>query len=168
MKKTILAAMITCLAMPAAADVTVTFRDGAPKDRFTITSASGLCNDAPVQITIDLSSSAGKLIFDITEAGRGVEVFQPFELVAGGDIVTGASDVTDGDTGLNLEVSAIAPGAQVAFTIDVDDTIGAREITVSGSEIAGARVQVSVGSDSATGTFGDDGTARVAWPACLS
>lgn len=168
MRKTILATCLMGLAVPASADVTVTFRDGAPKDRFVIASDMGLCADGPAQIVIDLTPTAGRLIFDITAAGSGVEVFQPFELVAGGDIVTGASEVTDGDTALRLDVAAIAPGAEVAFTIDVDDTIGAREITVSGSEIAGGLVQISAGADSATGVFGEDGVAQVPWPACLS
>jgi len=84
-------------ASPAAAEVSVTFRDGAPKDQFVISSGIGLCTNAPAEISIDLGPSVGQAIFDITERGSGVEVYQPFELVAGGDFVTGTSGVSDGD-----------------------------------------------------------------------
>lgn len=156
------------VAHSATADVTVQFRDGAPKDRFTIVSAAGVCAEGPVSLTIDLAGSAGRLIFDVTGSGGGVEVFQPFELVAGGDIVRSATEVADGDQVLTLGMAAMPPGAEVAFTIDLDDTIGQREITVTGSEIAGAEVRLSVGDQRAIGTFDAQGNARVAWPACLS
>ncbi|MEL6640091.1 MAG: hypothetical protein AAFP98_02060 [Pseudomonadota bacterium] len=168
MKHLLSSAIFAALAGPVAADVTVSFRDGAPKDRFVIASDVGICADAGLRIAIDLTPTMGQLIFDITGAGQGVEVFQPFELVSGGGNVTGVSEVTDGDKTLSVEVNAIQPGAEVAFTIDVDDTIGAREITVTGSEIAGGLVQLTDGTDSATGIFGEDGVAKVAWPACVS
>lgn len=162
------AAALAIIAQPALADLSVRFLEGAPKDRFIITSEGGVCADGPVSIVVDMSGSAGALIFDVTGEGAGVEVYQPFELVSGGTLVSGASRVVDGDSALQLDLETIAPGTEVAFTIDVDDTIGAREITVTGSEISGAIVRVVADGDVATGTFDDSARAVVPWPSCLS
>jgi hypothetical protein len=116
-------ALITFLATSAAADVTVTFRDGAPKDRFTITNVAA-CATGPFDLTIDLAGSPSNLIFDITGDGAGVEVFQPCELVSGTDSVFGASDVQDGDNQMTLSLAALPVGGVVAFTIDLDDRHG--------------------------------------------
>ena len=159
--------LATCLATTAAADLAVTFRDGAPKDRFTITNTAS-CATGPLAVTIDLVGSPFNLIFDITGDGAGVEVFQPFELVAGADVVTGVTEVSDGDTQMTLMLAPMEMGGEVAFTIDLDDTVGSREITVNGSEIAGAMVRVSSDDALAEGMFDDTGTAQVILPTCLS
>lgn len=156
------------MASAASADVTVRFIEGAPKDRFVIETAGGVCAEGPVTVTIDMAGSAGGLIFDTTGAGAGVEVFQPFELTSGAGVVTGASRVTDGDRALTLQMDALVAGAEVAFTIDVDDTLGTRQITVSGAEIAGAVVRVEAGGDMRQAAFTDAASAVVDWPACLS
>lgn len=153
------------LAAPSRADVTVRFIEGAPKDRFEILSVEG-CGSAPLSLTIDLQGSAGALVFDVTDAGAGVEVFQPFELVAGGELVVASTDLTDGDKELTLDLSGLGPGAVVGFTIDVDDTIGAREITVSDAEIEGAEVRVSSDIGRAAAQFGGDATAVLPTTAC--
>lgn len=156
------------LAAPAAADVTVSFRDGAPKDTFTITNGSG-CALEQARIAIDFDGSAGQLVYDITASGAGVEVFQPFEVVRGAAALASLPDVKDGDTFLSLSIRALAPGDSIAFTIDVDDTIGAREITVTGSEIAGASATLSAGrmdEDIASARFSDAGTAVIRRAPC--
>lgn len=158
--------IIAFTASAVQADLDVRFIEGAPKDRFVISSATGLCAGEAASITIDLGPSAGKLIFDVTGAGAGVEVFQPFELVSGGGQVIEAPKVADGDTRLTLLVSDLEPGGEVAFTIDVDDTINAREITVSRSEITGAQAMISVGDVEATGTFDESAQAKVPWKGC--
>ncbi len=163
---TITASFLASIATTAEADLDVRFIEGAPKDRFVISSATGLCTDEAAAITVDLGPSAGKLIFDVTGAGAGVEVFQPFDLVSGGDQVIEAPKVVDGDTRVTLLVSDLAPGAEVAFTIDVDDTINAREITVSRSEITGAQAMIAVGGVEATGTFDESARAKVPWSGC--
>lgn len=155
------------LAGPAAADITVRFYEGAPKDRFVFAIA-GACETGPAILGLDLAGSPAGLVFDVTAAGAGVEVFQPFELVSGAAHVTALPQVQDGDTGLNLEVDSLVPGEAIAFTIDLDDTIGAREITVSGSEIAGARALVTVADQFLTGTFDETATATIPFTACLS
>ena len=130
-----------CLAMfvaaPAVAEITVQFRDGAPKDRFTL-SYDGACALGPTTLVIDLGTAPAGLIFDITADGAGVDVFQPLEWIEGR---AHTSDVTDGDTSLTLSIDAWEPGATRAFTVDIDDTTSTRQITVDGSEMAGATLR---------------------------
>ena len=76
---------LSLIAMPAAADIRVDFIEGAPKDRFEIANTA-TCALGAVEVVIDLSGSAGALVFDTEEAGQGVEVFQPFALVDGADL----------------------------------------------------------------------------------
>lgn len=151
----------------AQADVTVRFSDGAPKDTITI-SNEAQCATGPVAVTLDLSYAPAGLIFDVTNAGAGVEVFQPIEVVAGADMVLSLSDVADGDQNLTVTLDDMAVNAQVALTVDLDDTGGGREITVNGSEIAGAMVRVSTDQALGEGVFDDSGLARVVLASCTS
>jgi len=93
-------------------------------------------------------------------------VFQPFELTTGTVLVDQAPTVMDGDTALTLRLSALPKGQVVAFTLDVDDTGGAREITVSGAEIAGARVKVDSAEGSRSAVFDATAQARVEASSC--
>jgi len=129
--------LVAAFGAPAVAQIDVIFDEGAPKDRFIVTNASA-CAMPEGELTIDLNGSAGGLVFDVTGAGAGVEVFQPFEVVAGAAELSAVPTVVDGDRAVTLGISSLAPGASIAFTIDVDDTIGTRAITVSNSEISGA------------------------------
>ncbi|MEO0865611.1 MAG: aggregation factor core protein MAFp3, isoform C, partial [Pseudomonadota bacterium] len=112
--KTALATAFLLAATSAQAGFVARFVEGAPKDTFVIEAAPGACATGPLSVTFDLTGSDGKLIFDVTDAGAGVEVFQPFELVRGAERVTAFSDVTDGDTLLRLEVSDLSETEQVA------------------------------------------------------
>lgn len=165
--RVILTAVALFAAGPALADLSVRFIEGAPKDRFVFTH-EGSCATGPLTLTVDLAGSAAGLVFDVTGQGAGVQVFQPFELVSGTDSVTALPEVADGDTSLDLPLSDLSPGDVIAFTIDLDDTIGAREITVSGSEIVGAGVTLKTGNATATGLFNDDARTRVSLPGCFS
>ena len=153
------------LASVARADTTVSFIEGAPKDRFEISSDSE-CLNGPLTASIDLKGSAGGLIFDTASKGAGVEVFHPFELTAGTALVNQAPSVMDGDTALSLRLSELPKGQIVAFTLDVDDTGDAREITVSGAEIAGARVKVDSVEGSQSAVFDATAQARVDVSSC--
>jgi hypothetical protein len=137
MKTSFLSLFLMVSASSALADLKVDFIEGAPKDRFVI-SNKGKCALGAGKVTVDLTDSAGRLIFDVTEQGKGVEVFQPFELISGKEALVGLPTVRDGDKVVILNVKELKAGNQIAFTIDVDDTIGAREITVSNAEIEGA------------------------------
>lgn len=144
--------------LPAFADITARFIEGAPKDRFVFEN-TGNCTLEAAKLTLDLSKSAGALVFDVTNAGAGVEVFQPFELVSGADLVRTNAPVRDGDKVLSLEVADMAPGAVIAFTIDVDDTLGNREITVNETEITGSQIRIE-GDTAGSSTFNGT-TARI-------
>lgn len=161
------ALIATLGATAASADVTVTFRDGAPKDRFTI-SQNGGCATGPVVLTIDLATAPTGLIFDTTGNGAGVEVFQPFEWVSAPGSTATVPQVSDGDTTLELSLPDLKPGMPLVFTIDLDDTTSTRQITVSGSEVAGAQVSLTADAKTSTGIFDDSGTAIIATSACPS
>ncbi|MEO9822967.1 MAG: hypothetical protein ABJF50_00940 [Paracoccaceae bacterium] len=166
MKTQALAAAIMSTGLPAMADISVTFIEGAPKDRFVIENSA--CATGPMKLTVDLHPSAGALIFDVTGNGAGVEVFQPFELVSGGSLVTRAPEVLDGDQVLSLNLAGLGPDAVVSFTIDLDDTINAREITVAGSELTGAKVVLEGDGESEEGTFGAKPSLTIPWTDCKS
>ena len=163
---TIIAAAIL-FASAAQADILVRFDEGAPKDRFTIT-RTGTCDLGAAKVTVDLSTSPHGLIFDVTGAGQGVEVFQPFELVTGASLLSTQPSVQDGDQVIALPLSALDQGQSIAFTIDVDDTGGGREITVSDAEIAGAKVLVTTASGEYAGTFDNRSNAVVRIDDCAS
>lgn len=145
---------------PAVADMRVEFREGAPKDRFVVTNLAD-CAVPAGNLTIDLTGSAGQLVFDVTGQGAGVEVFQPFEVVSGADFLAEVPEVIDGQTEVTLTFTGLAAGGQVVATTDLDDTIGAREITVRGSELDGAAVVLAVAGDERRVTFQDDSVATV-------
>ena len=144
----------------------VTFSESAPKDSFTFTNV-GTCKLGQLQIRLNLASSQGRLIFDPTASGAGVEVFQPLEVTAGQSSIVSISDVRDGSQDLTLKLSSLSPGAKVAFTVDVDDTLpqGKSQLgqtRVSGAEIAGAKIygEHDRGTE-LTASFGDDAKARL-------
>lgn len=126
-------------ATAAQADLRIEFYEGAPKDGFKIENI-GACSIVNSPIVIDLSRSQGGLIFDVTAIGPGVEVFHTLEFVQGASALASIPTVVDGQTEIELEIAQLAPSEAVEFTIDVDDTAGEREITVSQSEIFGTEV----------------------------
>ncbi len=143
-RSTIFCTSVTVLYIttPALADLRVVFNEGAPKDRFKIEN-TGNCIIEDSRVTLDLSTSLAGLIFDVTDRGAGVEVFQPFQLIEGIQALSSIPQVRDGQSEIVFDIVALDPGASIEFTIDVDDTLGEREITVSGSEIEGATVSYS-------------------------
>ena len=126
------------VASPADADIEVSFREGAPVDRFLITHRGDCPLDA-ARITIDLRSSAGELIFDTTVEGAGVEVFR---VVWGGGFLLTASIVMDGAQQVTLDLAEMSVGGVIEITTDLDDTLGEREINVSANEFFGTRLLV--------------------------
>ncbi|MEM8917191.1 MAG: aggregation factor core, partial [Pseudomonadota bacterium] len=118
----ILAMALLATAPPAAADLRVSFQESAPKDRFSIVNAGG-CDLTDLTLTIDLTPSAGGLIFDTEPTGAGVEVYQPFEIVEGLEHVQSIDTAADGGRTVTILFSRLAPNAATRFTVDVDDTL---------------------------------------------
>jgi hypothetical protein len=140
-KKPILAIIAALFAAPSYADVRVQFLEGAPKDRFIITN-EGTCDIGRADLVIDFAETNAGLIFDVSGSGAGVEVFQPFQVTEGADLLAGLPTVSDGDRTATLSIQSLGGNQKIAFTIDVDDTTGARSITVSGDEMNGAMVSL--------------------------
>lgn len=165
----IVAATAIALTVPVStlADIRVSFRDGAPKDTFTITN-TGACASGPAELTIDLTESGGKLIFDVTSGGAGVEVFQPLEFTQGASYLATIPKVVDGQKTLSLRIATLPQDGTITFTIDVDDTNGAREITVNGSEMGGSTLMVQLATMKADAVFDTSAVALVETPACSS
>lgn len=161
--------LVLCFSQTVAANVMVRFVESAPKDWFSLTN-SGECLLEDIVLTVDLTQSAGKLIFDTTAAGEGVEVFQPFEKREGEIALISSSEVNDGDNALSVRIEQLAPGQSASFTIDVDDTLTQSQlgnIRVSDAEIKGGTVLITF--DSATqvnGKFNDKGEIVLASPDC--
>lgn len=152
----------------ALADIAIAFDEGAPKDRFMIV-YTGSCPLGPTEVVVDLDGSDGALVFDVAEGGAGLEVFQPVDVILGAEDIAGISDVRDGDRSVTIRFSRMMPMQHAAFTIDVDDTAGARPTVVAGAEINGAKARVfQAGGGMLEGTFGTDSRARVPVPGCLS
>lgn len=147
------------------ADIRIQFDEGAPKDRFTISNLSG-CDLASGTIMIDLSKSSAGLIFDTTGRGAGVEVYQPLEITQGKDMLVNTPSVSDGDNSIELAFNSFANGDAISFTIDVDDTIGQREITVSNAEISGAAFSMTSGRQNISGSFDETSSARASQKLC--
>ena len=153
------------------ANIEIDFLESAPKDRFTITN-TGKCLLQNVTLEIDLSKSAGGLIFDTTATGAGVEVFQPFEVTRGDIKLASKATVQDGDSTLILSIPSFPSNDSVSFTIDVDDTMTSSKlgkIRVAGSEIVNGVVKVSASKyPTSTALFGNDSKATIVQPTCLA
>lgn len=131
-------------AAAAGSDIKVLFVESAPKDSFTIRNDAA-CDIRIAELTIDLAGSAGDLIFDTTPGGEGLSVYQPFELVAGGDKVSAVTEVTDGGRSVTFSFTGLETGEFAMFTIDVDDRLTdgpMGQTMIDGSEIEGAAVRV--------------------------
>ncbi|MBE1282991.1 MAG: aggregation factor core [Rhodobacteraceae bacterium] len=166
--KTLIVAGLLALAVgvpPGQAELMVQFDEGAPNDMFRIENA-GACAILASSVHLDLSTSRGGLIFDVTAQGAGVEVYQPFELVEGSDALQAPPSVQDGQSKIALDIVQLPSGGAIAFTIDVDDTIGQRAITVSGAEIEGATVTLASAASRETAEFSDLARAAVPVAGC--
>ena len=156
MLKSLTFALIATAGIAQAQGLTVTFADGAPKDRFELINEGCALQD--VAIAIDLTDTPAGLIFDVTASGAGVEVFQPVEVTAG---TMNVSAITDGAQQLQLTVPSFPSDTTYSLTADLDDTVSNRQITVSGSEMLGARVLLTAGEVQAVAPFDANGRAMI-------
>lgn len=153
---------LALFASPAAAELTLSYVDSAPKDIFEVT-YTGTCPLPADVLRIDISKAPTGLVFDTDPGGAGFNVAQPFEVTRGADLLTALPEVTDGATQITLPLTGLQNGDIIRFTIDVDDTTSASQTRVSGSEMAGAMAALGP----YTGHFTDSATARIETPACL-
>ncbi|MDJ0612817.1 MAG: aggregation factor core [Rhizobiaceae bacterium] len=152
--------LVLGLVTAANAGISAKFDEGAPKDRFTLINSSK-CALKNASVTFDLSSSNAGLIFDVTASGAGVEVYQPLEFVTGEDKLTAIPKVYDGDNQLTLNISELPVGESIAFTIDVDDTLGGQEIIVTDPEITGAQIQLDESGKKVSALFEANAVAKL-------
>lgn len=126
------------------------------------------------QLAIDLSSSAGAVIFDTDYGGAGWSAYQQFQPLSSTAVLRAASSGLDGYQQLSLVFDRFAPGEHFAFEIDLDDQLQDSEYgqtIVSGNEIAGAAV-MGIFADTrgqtyrSTGYFDIDGQAILTQGAC--
>jgi len=157
--------MSSIVSFTYAGQIEVRFDEGAPKDRFSIINMSA-CDHGPMSIKIDMAPSPYGLIFDVTASGAGVEVFQPLEVVRGEKSLANVPSVRDGDNALTLDLLNLSARQLVAFTIDVDDTVDKRQITVTDEEISKAIVELSQGDFTSRVHFGQNAVAVVEMPDC--
>ncbi len=165
-----LALLFALFAGPGVAEMSARFVEGAPSDVLEIDN-SGSCDFGPLQLDIDLSGAPAGLLFDVTAGGPGVSVFQSPRLVAGAELVTGFSELTDGDRALSLDLAGLPAGAGIVIYVDIDDTLAdgpLGQTRVAGAEIAGATLRVVSGAVAASAAFDAEGVARVAVSACAS
>lgn len=153
------------LASGAQAELIVSFHEGAPKDRFRLEN-TGSCTLRDSYVLLDLTSSQGRVVFDVTAAGQGVEVFQPFEVIEGAASLRSVPIVLDGQTEIMFDIAELAPSEAITFTIDVDDTLGRRETTVIGAEIEGARVTLAQQGQLAQAVFSKEARATLPMSEC--
>lgn len=161
------AGCISAYTSGAFADTSITARfiEGAPKDRFEISNTSA-CALVDATVTIDLSGSPAGLIFDVSSSGAGVEAFQPFEVAQNVETLKRQPHVRDGQSEVHLEIETLPAGETLAFTIDVDDTGGGREITVSNAEIAGSRLIIDHRGQRSEAAFSQRSMASLPYDTC--
>ncbi|MDF1792601.1 MAG: hypothetical protein P1U88_11860 [Thalassobaculaceae bacterium] len=120
----------------------VTFAEGSPADRFTLFNASDP-GWSVTDVEIDLGPSQGRLIFDVTERGAGLSVYQPFEEATGSAEIENRTDIGDGDTVMTMKFRRFEPGETFGFRIDLDDTAGFAPTVVSDDEIADGHIRAA-------------------------
>lgn len=170
-KSFLISALLFIFSGNISANIEVAFIEGAPKDQFIFNNTSK-CDLQDVALKIDLSESEGLLIFDTSSQGKGVEVFQPFEVSKGQIRLASVENVNDGDTQLSLHIETMQANDYVSFTIDVDDTLVESElgnIRVTGTEITNAFVSIDVaGKNTLKAQFDNNGKALLVMSKCTS
>lgn len=149
---------------PAAADLSITFRDGNPRDRFTVRNTG--CAVVTGQLVIDLAPSAGGVIVDAVRGGPGTKDPMPVEVEAGRLTV---APVADGARRLSMHLGGLAAGERAVVTLDLDDTRGwwpGPRVEVFEQEMAGATATLAAPHGTARATFDATGSARIAGASC--
>lgn len=155
----------------AHADIRVNYIDTSPSDYFSIENVSG-CLLTKGEVTIDFSTSSGRLVFDIIRNGWGdgddSRSYQPLKIVSGQEFVQDVTDVKDGDNLVTFKFINFHHGDRITFNVDVDDTTGIVHPSVSGAEISGARLHVITPTIESEGLFDENGVAETDRTTCIS
>jgi len=167
--RTLLGTLLFLAPLQAKADLAVTFKEAAPKDRFIVENRSQ-CDLRNFGLKIDLRGSEAGLLFDTTPGGAGLNVAQPFEVVEGAESVSAPITVADGDRVAQVQLRGLPMKSRIIFTVDVDDSLidGLMGRTmVANSEIAGATVVLSMPEGvPVTAAFTEDGMATAPIGGC--
>jgi len=127
--------------------VEVRFLEDAGGDWFQIENASQEAWSIR-SLTIVLSASRGRLVFDTAAGGEGASMHTPFEVIGGEGVgYLGATLVDDGSDVVTLTFSDFRPGRSFDFIVDVDDRLGDSDFGqayVSGREIEGAQANADM------------------------
>ncbi len=124
----------------------VEFYESSDGDLFGVSNKS----EAPWSVktlTLILSGSRGRLIFDTASGGLGASMPAPLYVVSSDVGFAGASQVDDGGEVVALTFSAFLPGQLFLFSIDVDDRLadsGYGQADVSDGEMEGASVHAEM------------------------
>lgn len=137
------AALFCLLGTPLPADgIDVSFQDGNPFDQFIVYNKG--CPIGAAVITLDFTSSAGRIVIDTAYGGDGAR--DPMDVtLAEGDGALRA--VADGDRMLRIDLNTLPHLGAVRVTMDVDDSISLFEdarVFADGSEIAGTTVFIAI------------------------
>lgn len=147
--------------------IKLAFSEGAPKDQFVITNTGHCVITAAIRI--DLTRSAGRLIFDTTASGAGVEEYQPFEVSQGKDFVSKVLMIEDGDQLSMIKIKDLPPDTEIVITVDVDDQLSQSDlgqIRISGDEFEGATVSIFSNERRVNAVFGKDARTQLDLTPC--
>lgn len=160
-------------ALACSPDIEVRFFEAAEGDLFMVANNS---RDewSLITLQIDLRGSAGHLIFDTEDGGRGASMHAPFAAAGNAVGLRAAPVVKDGDEIITLSFRKFHAGRDFTFVIHLDDRLEASDYgqaTVSGAEIVGARATAAFGhadgaQAQARGRFNADGVAHLSGGLC--
>ena len=154
----------------ADARLLIQFEEDAPRDRIRVDNQTN-CPLGPFVLEINLSGSAGALIFDTLPAGPGLNVAQPFQVAKGAEFVTRVAPLQDGDQRAAVAFAGMGRKAEVVFTADLDDRVPTGPLgstMIAPSELAGASARaVMEGATSYAAVFDASGRAALDLPSCV-
>ncbi len=131
------------------AALTAKFTESAPRDRFSFVNTSSAAWSVK-NITVELASAKGNLVFDTQRGGAGVEVFQPYRLESTSAEVADVQIPDDGGQTITIRFDKFPAGADYVFSIDIDDQLtdsSLGNIRVTGGELTGTTVMAEFVSD---------------------
>ncbi len=118
----------------------IEYTDDGP-DVFLIRNLSGE-GWALEALSIDLSGSAGDVVFDTVFGGEGAGSPSPFQSLPGEGVrLVAMTPASDGGRLLALRFAGFAPGARFTVSVDIDDRLpnsAMGQSYVTGPELAGA------------------------------